>query len=272
MDKSTKPTQKTKLTVLPMSPMRKTSQTEKKTLPPMRKTSLLPPMRKTSQTEKKIDLEKKIKEQNSPKEVRKNRMENLPKDVKEIITKDLTPWEFVQFCTSETDKTFCSKNDVWVRRMKKDFDFLVPYFSDLSYNAKNRYLEIFHKISKNSERLSKAVLDTYGDFQVNFRDEFKYSLYINFYNYSINSLKNILEKNEKDEENIKRSTVFFGLGPLNLFIPPLLRDKSFSKYWLELINEIMIPFNIDMIKYLGLFQKPKPVSSDDILPLPKVYY
>jgi hypothetical protein len=319
-----RPIQKTKLPVLPMSPMRKTIQTEKKIpmsktsqktplpqisktsqktplpqisktsqktplpqisktsqkeLPPMSKTSQikkktpLPEISKTSQIEKKTPLpqisktsqtkkktepkliqKKNIRDQNLSKEIKMNRMEVLPKDVKEKIINELSPSEFVKFCSSEADKSFCDKNEVWLRRFRKDFTFLASYFSDLSVDAKNRYLEVFRRVSENAEKLSKIILDSFGKFQKYLTKEYKDELYKQYYLYTMQSLEYILDQEARDRDNIEAFTSDYGLGPTRDLLPNLLNDEYFNDYWYDTIIDKTQNFNVEMMKYLGLFE------------------
>ena len=44
------------------------------------------------------------------------KMDKLPKDVVELITNELTPREFFNYCKSEVGQEFCAKKEIWLRR------------------------------------------------------------------------------------------------------------------------------------------------------------
>ena len=77
-------------------------------------------------------------------EMTKNLIETLPKDVVEKITKELSPQDFVKFCSN--NYTVCNSNDIFYRRFMKDFPFLVEHSDNLKTNAKEVYLKLFSSV------------------------------------------------------------------------------------------------------------------------------
>lgn len=130
-------------------------------------------------------------------------METLPKDVVEKVVNELSPSELINFCISSASKNICKDNAFWSRRFKKDYSFLVPYFSDLSTNAKKRYLETFLSISQEAEKAMKKIIDWYGEeFVKNFLNyHYQDHVYTFFYNYILDGLKHIVNNGNREELN-----------------------------------------------------------------------
>ena len=98
-------------------------------------------------------------------------MEAFPKDVQEKILNELSPEDFVRLCGKKGDilsEKICNDNEVWFRRLHKDFGFL----SDLDYlskrmnqstNYKNLYLQVFSEFSKAIENIHDNIIKALGD-------------------------------------------------------------------------------------------------------------
>ncbi len=65
-------------------------------------------------------------------------MERLPKDVRELISKELSIRDFLNYCTSTSD--MCS-DDIWRRRAEKDYQYLIRYVN-INNTYKQKYLYI----------------------------------------------------------------------------------------------------------------------------------
>ena len=91
-------------------------------------------------------------------------MDKLPKDVVELITNKLTPREFFNYCKSETGQEFCSRKEIWLRRIEKDFGFLIQginkdiILSDYKIDPKKTYLELFVKTSTAAEKIKNNII------------------------------------------------------------------------------------------------------------------
>jgi hypothetical protein len=88
----------------------------------------------------------------------------FPKDVIELLTREMTQPDLIRFCNSQMTsriKSLCNSNDFWMRRMQKDF----PYFYEIiknntegtNKNIKQMYLQIFSTISRQAERITEYL-------------------------------------------------------------------------------------------------------------------
>ena len=103
-------------------------------------------------------------------------MNKLPKDVVELITNKLTPGEFFNYCKSEVGQEFCTKKEIWLRRIEKDFgvllrgrnkDFLLLDHR-VKENPKKEYLELFTSTSETAEEIVNRILQRLGNKFLNF--------------------------------------------------------------------------------------------------------
>ena len=95
-------------------------------------------------------------------------MEKIPKDVVELITNKLTPKEFFNYCKSETGQEFCSRKEIWLRRIEKDFGFLNDniksvVLADYKVDPKRSYLDFFVKTSEAAEEITSNILKHFGE-------------------------------------------------------------------------------------------------------------
>ena len=96
-------------------------------------------------------------------------MNKLPKDVVELITNKLTPREFFNYCKSEAGKEFCERKEIWLRRIQKDFGFLLEgrnkdrILANHKTDPKISYLELFLNTSQAAEELKEKVLQNIGN-------------------------------------------------------------------------------------------------------------
>ena len=126
-------------------------------------------------------------------------MEKLPKDVVELITNKLTPREFFNYCKSDTGKEFCEKKEIWLRRIQKDFGFLLEGnnkdFLLVNYETdpKQAYLDLFSKTSRAAEQITEKILESLGKDFLNFlRDDYEKTMYELFFNYLL-KMVNVLD-------------------------------------------------------------------------------
>ena len=86
-------------------------------------------------------------------------MNKLPKDMINKLIDELSPQDFINFCASETSPNvvrICNIEELWEKRLKKDFSYVLEKFPNFGKaNPKPAYIELFSKISKMAETLQK---------------------------------------------------------------------------------------------------------------------
>lgn len=111
---------------------------------------------------------------------------NLPKDMINKLTEELSPNELINFCASKSSKNLveiCNSREFWLRRFQKDFGFLLPFYPEIALDPKKDYLLLFSKISQVVEKSTQNVLNLYGDYVKQFlQKEYKNMVYQYFYN------------------------------------------------------------------------------------------
>ena len=117
-------------------------------------------------------------------------MDTLPKDVVELITNKLTPREFFNYCKSETGQQFCSRKEIWLRRIQKDFGFLLQgrnkdlLLRNYQIDPKQAYLSLFTKTSFAAETIKANILKILGvPFTNLMKDAYPSTLYEFFFDY-----------------------------------------------------------------------------------------
>lgn len=87
-------------------------------------------------------------------------MEKLPNDILSEIALKLEFEELFKFCLTNKrfNRVIYNSQPFWFRKFHKDFPIFVKLYLDLNVNAKQRYLEIFHKISIHTEKMVNEVL------------------------------------------------------------------------------------------------------------------
>ena len=133
-------------------------------------------------------------------------MNTLPKDVIELITNKLTPREFFNYCKSETGQQFCSRKEIWVRRIENDFGFLLRgrnkdlLLLNYQIDPKQAYLSLFTKTSFAAEAIKANILKILGvPFTKLMREDYPSMLYEFFFHYL---LKMINELDTTHIENV----------------------------------------------------------------------
>ena len=125
-------------------------------------------------------------------------MNTLPKDMVGKLIDELSPQDFISFCSSNVDPNvtrICHMDEIWVRRLQRDFQLLVIKFPNIIRMPKTVYLKLFTDISKLAETFTKKVLRGYGKVRKFLSSEFNNFLYTEFYNISLDVLKNALHEN-----------------------------------------------------------------------------
>ena len=135
-------------------------------------------------------------------------MNKLPKDMVGKLIDELSPQDFISFCSSNVDPNvtrICHMDEIWARRLRRDFEELVNKFPNIITNPRKVYLKIFTDLSKLAENLSKEVIDKYGE-SVNrfFSPEFKKFLYIEFYDIALDIVIQIVYDEIYEESEYER--------------------------------------------------------------------
>ena len=127
-------------------------------------------------------------------------MDKIPKDVVELITNKLTPREFFNYCKSDVGQEFCERKEIWLRRIYKDFGFLLKGrnkdFLLLDYlvteNPKKEYLELFSSTSEMAEEIVEKILQRFGNKFLKFlKEDYKETLYKFLFDYLLKMINEI---------------------------------------------------------------------------------
>ena len=129
-------------------------------------------------------------------------MNTLPKDMIGKLIDELSPQEFISFCSSNVDSNvtrICNMDEIWERRLKRDFSKVVERFPNSSKSSKKTYLYLFRSLSEIAEHFTEVVLSRYVKVRKFLSLEFNKILYTFFYDLSLQSLISGMEENEYDE-------------------------------------------------------------------------
>ncbi len=187
-------------------------------------------------------------------------MDKLPKDVVELITNKLitnklitnklitnklTPREFFNYCKTETGQQFCLKKEIWLRRIQKDFGFMLEEKNGdkllLNYQAepKQAYLNLFIITSAASEEITGKILQHLGkDFLKFMKDDYEENLYEFFFNYLLTML---IEIDVDDKYDTSGGAVYDQLfaSPEWQYFLPKLYVSELSDFMTEEIGKVM---------------------------------
>ena len=183
-------------------------------------------------------------------------MDKLPKDVVELITNELSPREFFNYCKSETGQKFCARKDIWLRRIQKDFGFLLEgrnkdrILVNYATDPKESYLELFLKTSRTAEYIKEKVLEHIGeDFQQFLKEDYKDKLYNFLFQYSlkmINSL-NMSDISGKINENLHYLTgEYVWENEDYLKYLPQMYSSDVKHFWNEEIQFVLERYAIEI--------------------------
>ena len=178
-------------------------------------------------------------------------MERLPKDMVGKLVDELSPQDFINFCVSNTSENvtrICNMNELWDRRLRKDFPYIMEKFEGVGdQEPKADYITIFNRFSKMVETLTEIILKDYGELRKFLSPEFKKFLYENFYDLCTEAVKRVL-KDGYDEELFSDSVldVFYSLR-FNTFkfnyFPGMTDDEErFTEYWQDVIENPLEDF------------------------------
>ena len=140
-------------------------------------------------------------------------MDKLPKDIVIKLTEELSPQDFINFCASNTSSNvvrICDMPELWIKRLNRDFPYIVKQFPKILNASKKIYLELFTRISKMAEMFTEIVLKEYGNMRDFLKPEFSSFLYKQFYLLCIDALQNVFKKDieEEDDEDWITESVF----------------------------------------------------------------
>ena len=185
-------------------------------------------------------------------------MNKLPKDVVELITNKLTPREFFNYCKSEEAREFCERKDIWLRRIQKDFGFLLEgknkdiFFPDFTIDPKKSYLELFIKTSSAAEEIKDNILQNIGKyFLLNFtKDNYIGNVYNFFFNYLLRMLNHIdVDLEDDDDENYEEVgdqviRYFWDFDEWKKYLP--VYHSNMSDMWSEEIVDVLAKYAIEI--------------------------
>lgn len=194
-------------------------------------------------------------------------MDKLPKDLINKLIDELSVQDFINFCASNTSpnvKRICDMEEVWIRRLKKDFPKIVNEFPKVVTFPKIVYLEFFSKISKLAEEFVETVLREYGEARKFLTPEFRPFLYKIFYDLIIYTITEVLKgdyesKNENENwiyESVSNS--YFsakGIKILYKYLPGIRKREVDSLYayqdkWEEEIGDPLKDFTESILHFL----------------------
>ena len=207
---------------------------------------------------------------------KKSSVKQIPRDVIEMMTNNLSPQDLINMCASDARPDFkylCDSNDFWIRRWEKDFKF---FMSSSFYNktdAKNKYLQMFAAISKGSEGMVKSIFEQFGDFGKFLNKEYKDTLYNFFYKQILNTLYSLLMSNIEISEDEIYEIPFGGVDfkEFKKILPEFVRDDRgfFNDYWSDVLSEISnIILRIN--RELHLFKMEEPIIVNSTIGSPRL--
>ena len=173
-------------------------------------------------------------------------MDTLPKDVVELITNKLTPREFFNYCKSEIGQQFCSRKEIWARRIEKDFGFLLRgrnkdlLLLNYQIDPKLAYLSLFTKTSFAAETIKANILKILGvPFTKLMREDYPSMLYEFFFAYL---LEMINELNTSNINNIYflSNTYLWEHREWQNFLPEKMFDEEISHIWNTEIGDVIL--------------------------------
>ena len=190
-------------------------------------------------------------------------MDKLPKDMIGKLVNELSPQDFINFCASNTSENvtrICNMNELWDRRLRKDFPYIMENFKKFGKeDAKTSYLSLFQRFSKMAETFTEVILNQYNDMRKFFSPEFKKFLYENFYDLCAEAVKRVLKDGYEDGDFLPDSVqdVYynkrFNSFRVNYF--PGMKDdeERFTDYWQDVIESPLEEFVKETINFLKLY-------------------
>lgn len=122
-------------------------------------------------------------------DVNLSNLSNLPKDLIEKITKELSTKDFLNFC--KINENICNISGLWMRRLERDLPYIIPLLSNTSLeNIKHTYLYIFETIYKTIEKIIDHIFIRFGSFRKFLNMDYINSLHIFLYDIIVQNLRN----------------------------------------------------------------------------------
>ena len=180
-------------------------------------------------------------------------MDKLPKDVVELITNKLTPREFFNYCKSEMGQEFCSRKEIWLRRIQKDFGFLLEgrnkdlVLPDYSIDPKRSYIELFLHTSRATEEIQEKVLAHIGpDFQQFLKEGYINTLYNFLFQYLLKMI-NSLDISDKinDQDIFYLSNEYAWENEDYLKYLPQMYSSDVKHFWNGEIQPLLAKYAIE---------------------------
>lgn len=187
-------------------------------------------------------------------------LSNLPKDIIEKITNELSPSDLINFCSSKIDgkvEAMFNSNDFWLRRIKKDgFDKMLSNMRNMKENAEKRYLDLLSKILERVEEITDNIMNLYGDFKkfliVNYRE----TIYKVCYEYTIQCLNYCItssqDSNINSIDDLNDYITNFTYDYIEEKFRPLFPTQIYNEVFSNLYNDVITnyKFNTMMFSYL----------------------
>ncbi len=187
-------------------------------------------------------------------------MDNLPKDMVFKLADELSPQDFISFCSSNTAGNIsrvCGMVELWDKRLRKDFPYIMEKFQGVGdQDPKSDYLEIFKRISKMAETFTEIVLADYGELRKFFNPEFQKLLYKGFYDLCTTAVRDVLKVDYNDADwitdSVSDSTHNENYKAIKAnYFPGMKGDEqSFQDYWYDKIDPHLEEFLTEMINFL----------------------
>ena len=188
-------------------------------------------------------------------------MNKLPKDVVELITNKLIPREFFNYCKSETGQEFCARKEIWLRRIHKDFGFLLEGKNGnrilLEYTAdpKKSYLELFLKTARSAEEIQEKVLEHIGKvFQQFLKEDYNEKLYNFLFQYLLKMI-DVLDISKNDDTDIyymNDNEIYYMTSEYTwenveyFNYLPKMYDADVNHFWNEEIQPVIAKYAIEI--------------------------
>ena len=188
-------------------------------------------------------------------------MEKLPKDMINKLIDELSPQDFINFCASNTSNNIiriCNMNEIWLKRMQRDYPFIVAKLEKNRLdNSKEIYLQIFSRIAKFAETFTELVLNEYGQVRQFLSSAFKVLLNDHFYKLAVEAIKDVFADEDFGDDNTIHDMVpdtFFKFAD---FQEAYFRNDDLN-HWFDEIVDPLRELVREMVGYsLGVYEFEK---------------
>ena len=179
-------------------------------------------------------------------------MNKLPKDVIELITNKLTPRDFFNYCESDAGQEFCAKKEVWIRRIQKDFGFLLEgknkhlLLVNYETDPKQAYFSLFTKTSNAAETIKVNILEVLGrPFVKLMKDNYPLLLNEFFFNYLLKMINQLDTSNIQDMER-QTNIYFWKYSNWQIVLPVKLFNAQISFMWDREIGGVISDYVVEI--------------------------